>query len=140
MSEGRSADEQRPVAAFTVSLIAGLWMIASAGMMGLGWGGMMGSDYMAGGRGYGGMYTWVWPRGYMHGGLAGAWWSWVGIAAAIIVIVSAVLVYADPRRRQGWGTVLIVVSGVALIAGAGLLPGILGIVGGVLALVWRPSS
>ncbi len=117
----------RPVAAFVVSLIAGLWMLAMGGMMG--WG------YMGG-------YGWMWRHhGMMHGYGGGAMWSWIGIVAGIVVITGAVVLYAVPSAARFWGVVIIVASAIDLLAGmGGFLAGSLGIVGGILAVTWQPQT
>jgi hypothetical protein len=136
MAASRSPHEERPVAAFIVSLIAGLWMFASGGWMmaGGGWTGMMGGGMM-GWQGYGGASTWMWHHRLMNAFWPGGWWSWIGLAAGILVIVGAVAVYAQPSSRAKWGITIIVASVVAMIMGTGgVLAGVLGIIGGVLAL------
>jgi hypothetical protein len=135
METEQPRNEQRPVAAFAISLIAGLWMLASGGMMtaGYGWGGMNGG-YMMGMRGSGGMHTWMWRHGYMQQYWGGAWPTWIGIAAAICVIAGAIAIYAQPRARRAWGPAILIASAVALVTGSGVVPGVLGIVGGILAM------
>jgi hypothetical protein len=126
----------RPVAAFVVSLIAGLWMLAAGGMMGwgymggYGWGGHMGENYG----------DWMWKHHQMMHGYGGdAWWSWVGFACGIVVLVGAVALYSKPATARSWGVAIMVASVVDLFAGSGgLLAGALGIIGGVLAFTWNP--
>ncbi len=123
----------KPVAAFVVSLIAGLWMTAVGGMMG--WGGQM----MRGpGQGGNGSYEWMWQHHRMMHAYAGGPWSWIGIAAGIVVLIGAVALYSRPSTAKAWGIVILAASVADLLAGAGgLLAGILGMVGGILAMTWQ---
>lgn len=143
MSEDKKPTPGKPAAAFVVSLIAGLWMLAMGGMMGRGymgghgWGGhMMNGDHTGGG------YDWIWQHHQMmHGYGGGTWWSWIGIAAGVVVLVGAAVLYSRPASARGWGVAILVVSAVGLLAGAGgFLAGILGIIGGILAIAWKPQA
>lgn len=70
---------------------------------------------------------WVW---YGLGFLAvGSLWI---IVAAIVVIVGSYMIHAHPERHRGWGIIILVFS----ILGGG---GILGIIGGALAIAWKPT-
>lgn len=140
MATNQSSDEQKPVAAFVMSLIAGLWMLASGGMMtaGYGWGAMNGG-YMMGPGGYGDMHSWMWRHGYMQPYWGGAWSSWIGIVAALCVIAGSIAIYAASRSRRGGSVLIIAASAVAVLTGSGFVPGILGIVGGILAMTARPA-
>jgi hypothetical protein len=124
--------------AFILSLIAGLWMLGTGGMMGgFGMGGMMrgpaGSGYsqyhMYGWRG---MNGWMWGRG-MHA--FGLWWPSFGVAAGILVIAGAIILYTNPRQQRGWGVVILTVSALDFFLGmGGLVAGALGVIGGILAI------
>lgn len=120
--------EQRLTGAFVLSLLAGLWMLGSGGMM-------YGMHYNQG--------SWMWHQGMMRGvgtgfgmGFGTAfWWPWFGLVAGVIVLVSAAMLYARPAQAKTWGIVIIVLSAIdALIGMGGLLAGTLGIIGGALAL------
>ncbi len=136
--------EDRPVGAFVVSLIAGLWMLAMGGMMGWGYMGSRGwsGNMYAGGPGAGGAYNWMWAHHqWMHGYGGGVLWFWLGTAAAILVLVGAFAMYARPATAPRWGVVVLISSCVALLGGAGgLFAGILGMVGGALAMAWKPQG
>ena len=139
-------DEQKPasgkaVAAFVVSLIAGIWMLFAGGMMGWGyWGGHGGGGHMmSDGRGGGG--SWMWNHQMMHGYGGGTLWSWIGIVAGITVLAGAIALYSKPASARSWGIVILVVSVVGLIAGAGgFLAGVVGAIGGILAITWKPQT
>jgi len=119
---------EHPTTAFVLSLLAGLWMLATGGMMdGFGWGGMMGGWHRMGG--------WMWDRRMQSFGL---WWPWFGIFAGIVVLVGPVMLYIKPEQRRNWGVVILVASALNIFLGMmGLLSGTLGVIGGVLALGTR---
>lgn len=114
---------EKPIVAFVLSLLGGLWMLAAGGMRcGFGWNGMMGSR----------QDMWMWGRG-MHG--YGLWWPWESVFAGVIVLIGAVMLYAKPEQHRTWGVVILVVSALNFFAGMGsLLAGALGVIGGVLAV------
>jgi hypothetical protein len=122
MPEEQIQRTEQPTAAFVLSLLAGLWMMAGGGMMG----GMMGGWHGAGG----------WMRGRAGiGGLGALWWPWFSAFAGIIVLIGAVMLYVRPEQRRSWGAVILVVSALDFLSGMmGLLAGTLGVIGGVLAL------
>lgn len=120
--EGRLGAE-RPTAAFVLSLLAGLWMLLAEAMMsGYGPGWHPGPGMMGGGG-------WMWGHGVV------GWWPWFGILAGIVVLVSAAMLYAQPRLSHAWGTLILVASALNLFLGmGGILASLLGIIGGALAL------
>ena len=126
MPEEQIQRTEQPTAAFVLSLLGGLWMLAGGGMMGgFGWGGMMG--------GWQGMHGWMWGRGGIRG--FGLLWPWFGIFAGIIVLVGAIMLYVKTEQRRSWGMVILVASALYMVVGmTGLLAGTLGVIGGVLAL------
>jgi len=128
MSEAQIQRTEHPAAAFVLSLLAGLWMLAAGGMMGgWGWGGMMG--------GWHGMGGWMSGRGM---GNFGVWWPWFGVFAGIIVLVGAVMLYVRPEQRRSLGIVILVASALNIFLGMmGLVAGTLGVIGGVLALATK---
>jgi hypothetical protein len=125
MPEEQIQRTEQPTAAFVLSLLAGLWMLAAGGMMGgFGWGGMMG--------GWHGMGGWMCGWGRRN---FGVWSPWFGIFAGIVVLVGAVMLYVKPEQRRRWGVVILVASALNIFFGMmGLLAGTLGVIGGVLAL------
>jgi len=131
MKESQSESTRKPTAAFVLSLIAGLWMLGTRGMMaGFGWNLAMRSQ-------------WMWGPGMIRGmgGLIPVlfWGPWFGIIAGIVVLAGAVILYGHPSKAQGWGVVILIVSVLNLMVGmGGFLPGVLGIIGGALAIAWRP--
>ena len=66
----------------------------------------------------------------------------VGILFGLIVIFAAVMLYMNPIQHTLWGALIIAFSVLSVMScmggmGIGL---ILGIAGGVLALLWRPRA
>ncbi|MFQ6090871.1 MAG: hypothetical protein ACE5LD_05470 [Candidatus Bipolaricaulia bacterium] len=120
----------RPAAAFVLSLLAGLWMLAAGGMM---------SGFSSGP----GAMGWMWGHGMMggFGGFASGsfWWPWLGIIAGIVVLVGAAMLYARPEQSQGWGIVILIASALNLFVGmSGFLASLLGLIGGALAIAAKP--
>jgi hypothetical protein len=129
--------ERQPTAAFILTLLAGLWMLAMGGMM---YG--MGPGFVEDGG------SWMWGPGMMRGmmrGMApgfgfGLWSPWFGAAAGIILLVGSVFLYSRPEQSRTWGFVILVVSALNVLVGmGGLLAGALGVVGGSLAIAWKPG-
>jgi len=115
-------------AAFVLSLLAGIWIVVSAWSGGTMWGpGTMGG--------------WLGGHGMMRGtGVGYAWLAWAW-AAGLVILVCAGLLYVNPERSRVWGALILVASVLNLFVGAGgLLAASLGIVGGALALSWRPAA
>jgi len=127
---------EKPVAAFILSSLAGIFIILGGSI----W------------------YLWLdghldmgWMEGMMHGweehmhtwGFEGAIsysMSLLGIVSGVIVIVASVMLYLNPNQRQLWGALIIAFSVISVLScmggmGIGL---ILGIIGGVLAILWKP--
>lgn len=133
MAEAQTQPTTQYTAAFALSLLAGLWMLASGGMMS-GYG-MMGGTGMyghVGMYGWSGMNGWMWGRGVHTFGL---WWPWFGVLAGILVIVGAVILFVKPAQAHTWGWIILIASVLDFFLGmGGLVAGVLGIVGGVLAI------
>lgn len=123
--------EQRPSAAFVLTLLAGLWMLGTGGMSY----GMMGPG-ITGGSG-----SWMWGHGMMHGYMMpagfGPWFPWLGAVGGIVLLVGSVVLYTKPKQSRTWGIAIVVVSALSALVGmGGLIAGALGVVGGVLAMSW----
>lgn len=82
------------------------------------------------------MHSWGFEEGFSYSmGL-------LGVVFGVIVIVASVMLYLNPRQHQLWGSVIIAFSVTSVLScrgglGIGL---ILGIIGGVLAVLWRSSN
>lgn len=66
----------------------------------------------------------------------------LGIVLGIVVIVSAVMLYINPIQHELWGALIIAFSVISVLScmggmGIGL---VLGIIGGILAILWRPGN
>jgi hypothetical protein len=125
MPEGQIQTDEKPVASFVLSLLAGLWMLTAGGMMG----GFVGGGMMGG---WPGMHAWMWGHGVRS---FGAWHPWFALLAGAIVLVGAIMLYISPEKRRSWGVVILLTSALELSFGMmGLLGGVLGVIGGALAL------
>lgn len=135
---------ERPTAAFVLSLIGGVFILLGGGMMsmfGYGFWGML----MGGYRGWGGMVGYGYPGygyGMMHGlgfGLFGI----LGLVFGVIVIISAIMLNRKPQEHTRWGILIVIFSVLSMVGsamggfGIGL---ILGLIGGVLAITWKPTE
>lgn len=124
MTPDRPQAVERPIAAFVLSLLAGLWLLARSGVM-CGWGheawhGRMGHRMGAWGPGE------LWGMG----------WPWLGAVAGIVLLVAAVALYVRPEARRGWGIAILATSGLQLLFGmGGFLAAIMGLVAGALAVL-----
>ncbi len=136
------SSESSPRVAFILSLIGGIviligglvfstwFMMGGANYWGMmdGWGGMMG--------GWGNMMGgWGFPFGHMGS------FSLVALVAGVLVIIGAVMLNARPAEHITWGIIILIFSiGSFMGMGGFFIGAILGIVGGALALSWRPPA
>ncbi len=145
--------ERRPTAAFVLSLLAGIFILLGGGMrymMGSliesyggygGYGGMMGGY---GGWGFGGMMNGY--NGYGYGMMRGLGFGFglmgiLGLVFGVIVIISALMLNSRPHEHKTWGILILVFSVLSIFGsmmggfGIGVL---LGLIGGILAITWKP--
>ena len=86
------------------------------------------------------------PRGYTGspGSLAAGFVGAIavfGLICGIIVTMSAVLLRLKPNQRQTWGILVLVFSILGFFGFGGFIVGsVLGIVGGIMTLRWKPPS
>lgn len=67
-------------------------------------------------------------------------WPWLALILGLVIVISAWLLYSRPRENLVWGIVILVASLIGFATGtAGLLAGILGVIGAVLILTWRST-
>jgi len=65
----------------------------------------------------------------------------LGLAFGTIILFAAVLMYARPREHAIWGVIVLVFACVSIVSIGGFIAGmILGIIGGALAIAWRPEG
>jgi hypothetical protein len=130
-------NEERPTAAFILSLVAGVFIILGGGMMslfGYGFMGMMGRN-----GSWGGMMG----RGFGMMGFAFGMMGFLGLIFGVIVIISALMLNSKPQEHTTWGTLILIFSVISIFGsamggfGIGL---ILGIIGGILAITWKPPE
>jgi len=122
--------EERPYAAFVLSLVGGV-LILLGGLVSFVWSGWF--------------YWGGWWMGMMGPGMMGGWvpWFWiafsaVGIVSGAVIPIAAYMLYNNPAQARLWGTVVLVFSITSLLSMGGFLVGaLLGLVGGILALTWR---
>ena len=152
---------EKPTVAFVLSLLGGAFILLGGGvtsMMRL-WfdgyqaqhpyyGGMMGG--YGGYGGYGSMFNMMSGYGYGNGmmrglGLGGGFgfMGILGLVFGIIVVVSAAMLYSRSSEHTTWGVLILIFSVLSLFGnmmsgfGVGI---VLGVIGGVLAIVWKPPS
>ncbi len=121
---------QKMLTAFWLSLVGGLWMLASGGLM-YGRFNRMPTGWRP--------HHMMWGRGMMgHFGLG---WPWFGLIAGAIVVMSAIAFYNSPQHRRSLGITILGVSLLNLFFGmCGFLASLLGIAGGIVALTPRQLS
>jgi hypothetical protein len=121
---------QKMLTAFWLSLVGGLWMLVS--------GGLMYSRFHRMSGGWGPQHM-MWGRGMM--GHLGLGWPWFGPIAGAIVAISAIAFYRSPQHHRSLGITILVVSLLNLFFGmGGFLASLLGIAGGIVALVPKQIS
>ena len=65
----------------------------------------------------------------------------VGIVFGLIVLIGSIMLYRNPSQKTAWGVIIIIFSIISIVIGGGFIIGlILGIVGGALALAWKPKT
>jgi len=140
-------EAEKPTTAFILSLIGGIFILLGGGMMSMigsyrgmmngywGYGGMMGG--YGPGWGYGPGFGMM--RGYGYGGMFGL----AGVIFGVVVIVSALMLYNNPVDHAKWGAMILVFSVLSIFGsamagfGIGL---ILGLLGGIFAITWKPPA
>jgi hypothetical protein len=112
------------------SLVYSVWFSSAAPNWG-GFGGWMGGMM---GNYHGFMGNYAGSTGFMAGV------SIVGLVSGMIMIISAVMLRVHPGEHLIWGTVIIVFSATSFLGMGGFFIGaILGIIGGALALSFKPE-
>jgi hypothetical protein len=114
-------DEEKPIAATVLTLIGGV-LILGVGLVVA----SVGSTLASVGVGVGGAL-----------GALGA----LAVLLGIILLGLAVQLYRNPDSHTGYGIAIIVLSLLSIVGGGGAIIGlILGLVGGILAVVFHPSD
>jgi hypothetical protein len=145
-------ETEKPTVAFVLSLIGGIFILLGGGMISMmgfsGGGGMMNGYWGYGGMmgGYGNGYGYGlrygpgfgMMRSFGYTGMFGI----AGLLFGVLVIVGALMLYNNPIQHSTWGLVILIFSVLSIFGssmagfGVGL---ILGVIGGILALTWKPS-
>jgi hypothetical protein len=134
-------DTEKPTAAFLLSLVGGIFILLGGGVMSMfgpfGFGNMMG-----GYRGMmGGYYS---GYGYgMRGGFGFGMFGILGLIFGIIVIISAFMLNSKPQEHSTWGILIVMFSVLSIFGGTmgGFGVGlILGLIGGILGITWKPPQ
>jgi len=117
--------------AATISLFAGIWMlIGPITMHAFDW------DELHEGHLMHDMRPWVWHDSLLHGYVSPMGWPLPGVPAGLIVLVASILLFVYPRRHVLWGIVILIVSAIVMLTSmGGIVPGVLGVVGGGVALM-----
>jgi len=102
---------EKPTAAFALSLIGGI-----LGLLG----GIVIAAFFA---------AWSWLIGFL--GL-GAMFGVYFIVIGLVTIIGAVMMYNNPSSTHTWGIVILILSIISA--------NIFGLIGGIMALVWKPSG
>lgn len=131
----RNSEDSATIAGAILSLLAALWMLFGLSWMsGMQWGHMREGGMMDR------MHPWLWHDSAMHSFVAPMGWPWPGIVAGIAVLVCSILLFVRPSRKGVWAGIIIAGSVlVAMTSMGGFFPGILGAVGGLVALLGGPS-
>jgi hypothetical protein len=139
------SETEKPAVAFILSLVGGIFILLGGGVMS-----MMGSysgSYgfgmmrMMGRYGYGGMMRCGYGPSFGMMGIGT--FGILGLIFGVIVIVSALMLNSKPEQHSTWGILIVLFSVLSIFGsamggfGIGL---ILGLIGGVLAITWKPTQ
>jgi len=127
---------EKPTVAFILSLIAGVLILVGGGARAvLGLVIRSFSPQIAGNHRITGAMARMMGSGL---GLIGI----LGIVFGLIVIVCAIMLNSRPEQHATWGALIVVFSVLSLFGGAGgfFIGLILGLIGGILAITWKPAK
>ena len=132
--------EDKPVAAFILSLLGGIFILLGAFVMSMfafGTGNMMGmmgmmSGTMAGSSGLMAMMM----MGYSFA------FAIVGLASGALVILGSVMLYNRPSESRIWSAVIFAFSLLSILGSMGgfMVGLVMGVLGGTFGLVWKPAT
>jgi len=107
---------EKPTAAFVLSLLGGIFvLIPGLGLAALG-------SMLA-------IFTF---------GLGLAFWIFP--IFGIIIIIGSIMMYSNPNSTKTWGVVVLILGIISFIGVITALGALLALIGGILALVWKPSA
>lgn len=118
---------EKPIKAFTLSLIAGILIISNSALLGA-------------------AATWFpWTIPTLPGSSANDTTVLIRLAAVglifgVLVLLGAIMLHIKPVNKKAWGITIVVFSIPSVVTGGGFIIGfILGIIGGALALSRKPE-
>lgn len=118
---------EKPTTAYALSLIAGILMLVNGALI----------------AGVPGLLAAIPGTSTIPEFVFGIIWavSIVILVFGVIVLLSAVMLYRNPKSKTTWGVLILLFSILSILGGGGFLVGtILGIIGGALALAWKPKE
>lgn len=121
---------EKPTAAFVLSLIGGIFILLNALLL------IAAASILSGLAGIPGMPSDV------SGTVTSLFmvYAGIGLVFAIIVLVGAAMMWMKPQQHVMWGIIVLLFSLFSFIIGGGFFIGlILGLVGGILALIFKPT-
>jgi hypothetical protein len=147
----KMTERERPTTAFILSLIGGIFVLLGGGVMSMFgywfWGTMGGCCGAYSGWGNGMMSSGFGMTGYPSYGTMGwpglGFFGILGLVFGAIVVISAFMLNSRSHEHTTWGTLIILFSVLSIFGGAmggfgiGL---VLGLIGGVLAITWKPTE
>lgn len=120
------SQSEKPTKAYTLSLIAGILIVCNAVAVGVAatW------------------FPWIFPTlpgSDNNATVPFASIATIGLICGALVLFGAIMLHIKPGNKKVWGIVIIVFSIPSVITGGGFIVGfILGIIGGVKAIRWKP--
>jgi len=118
---------EKPTKAFTLYLVAGILIVCNAVAVGVAatW------------------FPWIFPTlpgSANNAAVPFASIAAIGLICGALVLFGAIMLHTRPVNKKVWGGIVIVFSIPSVITGGGFIIGfILGIIGGVKALKWKPE-
>ncbi len=131
------SNEKKPTVPYALSLIAGI--LTLLGGLAMAYVGVRRFDFMGRMmRGYG--YAFAAVPGFFSPFMSFA--GILGIIFGLVVIASAIMLNRRPAQHTTWGILIMVFSILGIFGGLGgyLVGLVLGIVGGALAVAWKPPT
>ncbi len=117
------SEEEKPTIAILLSIIGGILIL------------ILGIIILAVGAAFMAFMVPVWLSSLVSG--IGIW----GIICGLVVLVASYLCYVKPEPYTIWGILILVFSILSFIEGGGFFIGaILGIIGGIWILMWKPPA
>lgn len=120
--------EEKPVAAFILSLVGGILILLPSLFI----------TVIAGLYSWYGMYGWGMGWGLL--GFPGIVIA-ISLISGIIILIGSIMLYMRPQEAALWGTLVVIFSVLSLAGMGGFFIGfLLALIGGILALVWKPKQ